>query len=304
MSSDDTNSSSLTRRGMLTMTAATTLGSLLPAQVEARPGDVTLLGGFEDGRDGWTTNGGNRLTVVTDEDVPAGVTQGTNALKATVRGDPYPMIENEARVKRANFADRPYLLADVLGGQVSDTESDITFKFRYHHRATPADGKTGNGGEGGRQQKSVLVEESEEMTVSPVLPTQLHWDMSDLDDEALANPERLEIVWYPTDHPPNGGPRGRGGGFDYRGHVVFDNVRLTDSVDELSVSAIRTTVQNAKLEHGQLTETVVESRSESVEAGEFVFSDGTTLPYEFEQRGDDRFAYTIDGDTFKLGGGW
>lgn len=286
------------------MATAVSVGSIIPAQVEARPGNARILGGFEDDRDGWRTNGGNRLTRVTETDFPAGVTQGTHALKTEVRGDLYPMIENKSRVKRADFADRPYLVADVLGGPVSDTESDITFKFRYHHRATPASGGKDSGGKNGNQQKSVLVEESEPMTVSPILPTQLYWDMSDLDDEALANPERLEIVWYPTDHPPDGGPRGRSGGFDYRGHVVFDNVRLTDSVGELSLSAIRTEVQNLKLNHGPLTETTVESRSESLEVGAFVFSDGATIPYEFEQQGEDKFAYTIDGDTFKLGGGW
>lgn len=303
MSSDDANNPSLTRRGMLTMTAATSLSSILPAQVQARSGNVTLLGGFEDDRDGWKTNGGNALTRVTSDEYAAGVTQGTRALKTEVRGDPHPAIENKSRVKRANFAERPYLVADVLAGQVSDTDSDLTFKFRYHHRGTPANGGTGNGGKDNRQQKSVLVEESAEMTVSPLLPTQLYWDMSHLADEALANPKRLEIAWYPTDHPPEGGSRGRGGGFDYRGHVVFDNVRLTDSGDEVSVAAIRSKVQSAKLDHGPLTETRVESRSDSLEVGRFVFADGATIPYEFEEVGEDEYLYTIDGETFEIGGG-
>lgn len=289
---------------MLAVTAATSLGSILPTRVRAHSENVTLLGGFEDDRNGWKTNGGNTLTRVTKDERPGGVTQGTHALKTAINGDPYPMIENRSRIKRADFVDKPYLVADVLANRVSDTNSNVAFKFRYYHLGTPANDETNDRGKNDSRQKSVLVEESDVITVSPLLPSQLYWDMSHLEDDALANPKRLEIAWYPADYPPKSESKGRGNGFDYRSDVVFDNIRIGDSVTESSVAAIRTKVQNAKIERGPLTETIVASRSDSHEVGEFAFANGSTIPYEFERVDEEKFTYVIDGDSFQLGGGW
>lgn len=261
-----------------------------------------MLGDFETGLDGWQTNGGNRLARVDDEEAAGVVAEGEHALEVTVSGDPHPMIENERRVGRADFAGHPYLLADVVPGAVSDTESEVTFTFRYHHDAASGGSPRGGDGRGDRQNKSVLVAESEPITVSPLVRTRLFWDMSGLDEETLASPRRLEVAWHPADHPPDAGPRGRGRGFDYRGNVWFDNVRLSDDVSDVSVAAIESQMQSLKLDHGIITRTEVDTRTADLEEGSFVFADGTRVPYRFEVVADGRFRYTIDGETHELRG--
>jgi hypothetical protein len=137
--------------------------SVGPIPVSAQTSsDTVVLGDFESGLDGWKTNGGNRLSRVSVEDRPAAVTSGEYALDVTVTGDPYPMIENKSRVKRADFVGHPYLVADVAPSQVSDTASEVTFQFRYHHNAAPAKGGEGSSGKG---KKPALVEESEPVIV-------------------------------------------------------------------------------------------------------------------------------------------
>lgn len=53
-----------------------------------------------------------------------------------------------------------------------------------------------------------------------------------------------------------------------------------------------------------IVERVFEERSEGFERGRLVFVDGYETPYSFEAIGDDQFRYTLDGETFELGGGW
>lgn len=285
----------------LAATGAAFATNSVPVQGRKKPkGDVTLLGGFGSGRDGWSTNGRNKLAQVSTSERPGIATQGNQALQVEITGDSYPMIENKSRVVKADFESHPYLTADVTPGLVSDTESGVTFQFRYHYADT--DSTENRNTQSKKQEKSTLVVESDEITLPALFPSQLYWDMSELSDEALANPKRLEIVWYPTEHPPEGGARGQGSGYDYQGKVFFDNIRLSDTVTDLSTSAIATNMQKYKLNHGIITETDVESRSADVEKGDFVFSDGSRIPYAFEVVGEDEFVYTIDGEAFEMGG--
>lgn len=282
--------------------------SFLPgATTAARSGgSKALIGGFEQGIDGWKTNGGNELTQVTDDEFVGAVTQGSKALAVEIDGDPFPMIENKKRVKQADFVGSPYLMADVLA-VVADTDSDVVFQFRYHHGGPPANAGGGNANKGGknRQKKSVEVIESPELRVPQYSQNRLYWDMSDVDEKILARPKRLEITWYPADHPPNGGPRGRGpASFDYRGITLFDNVHLSDDPADIGSVGVKDKVTNLKLNHGFLVSLETDELADDVESGRFVFSDGAEVPYTFETLADDRFRYTIGGDAFKLGSGW
>lgn len=95
-------------------------------------GEAAVLGDFESGLDGWSTNGGNTLERISEEDIPAGIRSGSHGLSVEIDGDAYPMIENKQRVAGADFLEFPHLSMHVLGA-TADTESDLMFQFRIHH---------------------------------------------------------------------------------------------------------------------------------------------------------------------------
>lgn len=300
------NEFSISRRSIISGIMAAGLGSstipLGSQQAYAKEGDVTMLGDFESGRDDWSTNGRNKLSIVTAEQRPAGVTKGQQALEVEVTGDSYPLIENNKQVQKADFINHPYLIADVAPGLVSDTDSNITFKFRLHH--SNGESENGSAQKGTQTEKSALVEESDEITVRPAVPSRLYWDMSEISSNKLEAAQRLEITWYPTKHPPKSGGRGQGQGFDYRGTVTFDNIRLSDRIDEASNAQISQKMLNMEFEFGIFTEKMVDTYSDDLEEGKFVFKDGTQVAYSFEVLDEDKYRYVIDGEEFKLGGEW
>lgn len=293
----------LSRRNVLRSVSASgaylSLGSLATGKTVATAGTGTdQLGEFSDGFDGWTTTGGTGLARIGEDEMPVAVRVGTHALGVEVDGDLHPMIENKKRVREADFAGYPLLQAHVLG-YAEETDSNLVFKFRLHHTATPADGR-GNGKSG---EKDVLVEESDEQSVAQLHPKHIRWDLTGLDEAVLETANRLEIVWYLEEHPPERGHRGRSkGDFDYQGLVAFDDIRLTDDVAEQEASASREKKLALHREHGMIVERTFEERTANLERGTLVFVDGTRVPYSFEVLDDGRFEYTIDGETFLLGG--
>jgi hypothetical protein len=275
-------------------------------RVKSNDGDTVVLGDFEDGLDGWRTNGGNELEQITDEDVPAGVTSGAHALAVTIHGDSYPMVENRRQVKRADFASYPYLGVSVIA--VADgTESDIRFRFRLHHSAGGGNAPDGNGSNDrdGSRDKNVNVAESEWKSVSQLRPRDLQWDMSDLSTEVREAAKRLEIVWYMEGHKPESGPRGRAtGDVDYEGFTVFDNVRLYESPAVTEAERSLQFERDLHRDHGMIVERDFEYERDGLERGKLVFVDGTEVSYTFEVLGDNKYEHTIDGETFRIGGGW
>lgn len=295
-----------TRRTVLTGVGSaglvTALSGILPEPVTAQTnGKKTQLGSFESGLDGWRTNGGNDLSRISREERPFAI-EGGYGLQVTVQGDSYPMIENTKRVKDADFKTHPYLFATITPSQINDTESTITVAFRLHYSKNGGSGS--NGQEAGDAQKSVLVEESDEIIVQPFVKRTITWDMSGIDKAKRANAKRLEIVWYPTDHPPDHGPRGRGSGFDYQGDVLFDDIHLGDSGTELSAKRMAEDFRDLQFEHGQYQETEVTSRDSDSELGQFIFSSGVTVKYSFEIVADEQYELTIGETTYRFGGGW
>lgn len=303
MTDDNTGLSPSRRNVLKTVPAAgayLSLGEFATGPVAAAEGgNGVRLGGFDDGLDGWKTTGGNKLTRVSEDEMPAAVTDGTHALAVEIDGDLHPMIENKKRVKQADFEKHPYLLMDVVG-YAEETDSDLVFTLRLHHTATPADG----GGKSKSGGKNVLVEESDEQTIAQLNPGQIRWDMTDLDDDVLRTAKRLEIVWYIEDHPPDKGHRGRAkGDFDYRGLVAFDDIRLTDDVVDVEAQARLEKKRDLHRKHGMIVERTFEEQSEGLERGTLQFADGAETSYVFEVLDDGRFRYTIDDETYKLGGG-
>lgn len=274
-----------------------------PSRSERRAsdtGEAVELGDFESGLDGWTTTGGNDLFRVSSDDLPTGVVNGQFGVAVEIDGDAFPMIENKKRVKDADFLNYPFLHVHVLA-HAEDTDSDLAFQFRLHHRATPANGSRT---QGPRQGKEVLVEESDRKEVPQLTPRRIQWDMSDLPREVLESANRLEIVWYLADHEPDGGHRGRSDGdVDFRGIVAFDDIRLSESAPVSQAHAYRDEKMNLHRKHGMIVDRVFEEQTEDFERGTLVFVDGTEVSFEFEALADGRFIQTIDGETFEIGGG-
>jgi hypothetical protein len=268
--------------------------------------DTVVLGDFEDGLDGWRTNGGNELEQITDEDIPAGVTSGEHALAVTINGDSYPMVENSRQVKGADFASYPYLGVSVIA-VVDGIENDIRFRFRLQHSAgsgNPADG-SGSNDRDGSQNKKFNVAVSEWKSVSQLRLRDLQWDMSDLSTEVREAAKRLEIVWYIEGHKPESGPRGGAtGDVDYEGFTVFDNVRLYESSAVTEAQRSLQFERDLHRDHGMIVERNFEYERDRLERGTLLFVDGTEVSYTFEVLGDNKYEHTIDGETFRIGGGW
>lgn len=305
------------RRSLLQYTAAAGGLGMLPAETAAkgrskRPGHNSssshsaVLGDFEDGLDGWTTNGGNELEQITEDDVPVGVTSGAHALAVEINGDAYPMIENTRRVRRADFTKHPHLGVHVVAVAES-TDADLQFQFRLHHSAESGNPPNANGSNSGgsSRSKDVNVAESEWKSVSQLRPQELQWNMSGLPTDVRKTAKRLEIVWYLEGHKPDGGHRGRSeDGFEYNGFVFFDEIRLYESQPISDADQSLQVERNLHRDHGMIAEREFEMVREGLERGTLVFVDGTEVEYEFEVVDDDQFKHTIDGETFKIGGGW
>jgi hypothetical protein len=207
------------------------------------------------------------------------VTQGENALEVTIDSDPEPTIQNESRIRGADLTGHPCLLADVLPTSVEGSDSAVTFRFRYHH--------TEPGG----------VEESHEMTVDQGYGGRICWDMNELSDTKLENPDQLEITWYPADHPP-------GSGFDYDGRVFVDNVHLTDDRNRVALTRCFRKRCELKRTHGLKVGSTVQSETDTVQEGVYEYADGTEIPYRVEMVSEDERELEIDGEVFYFQGGF
>lgn len=316
MGEGDRHLERIDRRSLLQYTAVAGGLGMLPAETAAnghskRAGrnrsstDSVVLGDFEDGLDGWTTNGGNELEQITEDDVPVGVTSGAHALAVEINGDAFPVIENMQRVRRADFTKHPHLGVHVVAVAES-IDADLQLKFRLHHTAeggNPPNSDGSNSG-GGSRSKDVNVAESEWKSVSQLRPQELQWDMSGLSTDVRETAKRLEIVWYLEGHKPDGGPRGRSTGkFDYEGFVVFDEIRLYESAPISETGQRHAKKRDLHREHGMIVERRINEWQDGFEDGTLIFVDGTEVPYSFEVVDENEFEYTVDGETFKIGGG-
>lgn len=268
------------------------------AMAGAEEGDVELLGGFETGLDGWKTNGGNEFHRVSADSFGTAVTQGDHALGVRIAGDPYPMIL-KPNIGDARFDELPHLGVDVLAATY-DNDAAVVFSIKYHYDSR--DGKDGNANRNGKPK----IAESGDIHVPQNRSSTLYWDMSDLPDEALSAPRQLEIMWHPADQEPNEQPEGRepASAYDYRGFAVFDNIRISDDPTDFAANALSAQTQQLIREHGSVERAISEEQDADIERGKILFADGATVPYTVERLADEKFVFALDGEEFKLGGGW
>jgi hypothetical protein len=239
------------------------------------------LGSFENDADGWSCSDDHQHERIHRSQIPTGVTYDNHGMAVEGIGTTHPRITNTERCKCADFASNPHLYTDIVP-RFNNSDSDVEAKFRLHRSDTDT------------------VEEGPTVTVPQNHRSRVYWDTSELSTEALDNAEKLELVWYPSDQPPSTGD----GSFDYDGFALIGDIRLNPSPSTCEGIACRNTVRNLELTHGKIVEFKPESRTASTEDGQVEFDDGTTKDYTFEIVGEEQYEYTIDGITFRTGGGW
>jgi len=232
------------------------------------------IGNFESDMGGWSSPGYTSLSRVTSSTRPAAVTKHGHALEVDISGESEPVIENQTLVQRCDFSECSYLFADVLPANVEGTDSPVSFRFRYHH--------SDPGG----------VEESHEMTINQAHGGRVCWDMSSLSTTKLENPDRLELVWYPSDHPP-------GSGFTYNGVTCVDNLMVSSNLNRLTHAQWMQKQRDKQRANGVLVDQEVQSQSQSAQDGVYKYYDGTQVSYHVEQLPNGNLEETVDGDTFE-----
>lgn len=233
-----------------------------------------IIGNYETSLDGWSATGTSTLARKTGDQEPAAVTRDAKTLEVTISSESNPSIECQERVAPANCEKTPYLLVDVLPAEVQNSDSHVTFQLRYHH--------TDPGG----------VEELPEITVEQTHGGVLAWDLSGLSQSKLESSDRIEISWYPTDHPPSSG-------FDYNGRVLIDNVRLTSDSNEFTEGAFFQKRRELELARGLQVDQVVQSQTATTQDGVYQYYDGTEVAYQTEKIADGVIEQTVDGETFR-----
>nr|WP_233340448.1 hypothetical protein [Haloprofundus sp. MHR1] len=235
----------------------------------------TVMGKFEADMNGWSPNGSSTLSRSDRSIESAPVTQRDYALKVNVNGDSEPSIQNRQRIYHSDLSNNTCLIADVLPASVENSDSPVTFRFRYHHT---------NG-----------IEKSNEITVDQGCGAQVAWDLDELSSSKLDSPERIELVWYPENHPPSSN-------FDYNGVVYVDNIRLTNNKTDVTHASCAHKTRALQRAHGACVEETVDAIDSSTQSGEFVYSDGTRVPYSGEILADGSVEMTIDGEAFRYWG--
>ncbi|WP_276255473.1 hypothetical protein [Halomontanus rarus] len=298
------------RRGVLSAVAGTGVAAAFGtiaskhAAADAVPIDSIdeiLLGTFESALDGWVADGDLALSRVARRDRPVAVTEGEYALEVAVDGDPTPGISRP--ITSLDLSTYPYFVADVVPGRIDGTDAPVAFRFRLSRPTTLLDDSSWE-----------TVAESDPVTVPQVTPGRIYWDASDVEIGLLETVSRLEIDWYSADRDrdPDSSDENEDedengdGAFAYRGVVVFDAIRATDSVDPVGRARLAATMRDLQFDHGAYVRTEVTEEFEAGEAGAFVFADGATEPYRFETLAADRFRLELAGTAIEFGGsrGW
>lgn len=293
------------RRSILQLTAAAGGIGILPmvsaagnpaseSRESAIQSNQQVIGSFETGLDGWTTNGDNQLSRVSKSDMPTSVVEGKHSLQVEINDDLFPLIQNETRVQNADFVSYPFFSMHVLS-MAEGSESALAFRFRLHH-------SSGSSTKDGSGDKPLPVEESELKLVPQLRSRRVGWDMSDLPDDVLASAQKLEIAWYLEDRGPITGPPGRSDG-DYNGIAVFDDIHLSNSQTADAPKQLHDKKMNLHTKHGMIVNRVIDEQTEKLETGTYEFADGSVVPYELKILADGSIEYTIDGDQIGFGGG-
>jgi len=264
---------------------------------------------FGDGIDGWRTEGPNKISRISEEEIPGADFSGGYALRTEVNRYPAVLGTTKDIVDR-DLSDAEYIIADALVID-KDTSGEVEFKLELHHTDTPAGGSS-NRGRGQSSPGNPLVNEVGVSNIPQLTFTQVYWDVRDVSDSVLEDVKRLRIYWEPEGEGTSGGGQGRGNGpgsnpgsfDDLLGDFILDRLRyVTDSSEvdgQLSVQAMN----SHRRRHGRIVDREVDVGEDDYEEGRIILRDGTEIEYSFETVGDKKYIKMLDGEEFRLGEGW
>lgn len=283
------SSESATRRNLLkgvgAATAAALVGDTVATSGSAETDDATALGDFESDLDSWRGAGETTLDRVAKSERPTAVTSGVHALSATTDRTG-GRIENEARVRDADFVANPFLFATVTPGRSQESDSAVAVRFRLHYA------------EDGLLEDEASVVESGEKTARPHVPNALSWDLSDVRESVRANATKLEIGWAPA----SGRPSDSQAGDDDAWTTVVDDVHLSDDGDRIRRVRLADHFDRLQFALGAYRSTEAHLRTDHLESGAFVFAGESSVPYTVETLTDDGVRFVLDGVEYLFGG--
>ena len=275
--------------------------------VAAQGGSVVDLGNFDEGFDGWHTDGAAALSRV-ERSVPGEVDSTGPTLRIDAGGDLAPTILTEQPIRDVDLRRHSSLTATVMAGSLSNTDAPVQFRFRLVHdahlrgrgRSSTERARSGNTAHDGRtagasSSESALT--SETFRAPQDQPIRLSWDLSTVDETVLDSAVRLELQCERADRPVSEGPYGAGAD-GVRGPIFVEDVVLTDSPDAIAAAELQRHWLRLETAHGPHRDTVTEYRTDDTESGQFVFGDGTHADYQFERQASGPQLFTLAGDTY------
>lgn len=267
-------------------------GSFLTTDVVS--GDSgTVIGNFEDGLDGWRTNGRNQLSRTTETESPFAVTVGEHALSVTSGRDPKPMIQ-----RQLDGVPGQYLLADVSIPEIEDYRQTTTVELRLRHSRAGGRGR-GNSGNANQRSSGKPTVNLDFKEIPFAYSGTLVWDLTGLDDGIRSNAKRIQLIWYRTESNGRSNPNGNGPGEGYGGTITWDNIRFSDDSSVFQSARLSRRIDTLRTQHGGFRY-VYEELDDIRELGRLDFADGHEVPVTLEPVEVDTFELTLDTETYLI----
>lgn len=269
------------RRGVLSALAGLTAVPGVTASGIVDPDDAVDLGVAGPAGGGWRPVGEVELSRV-DRGPWSTAAAGEGALRAAADGAAEPAVARP--VDAAELLATPYLTADIVPGVARGVEGPVAFEFRLVR------------GGAGTRDRTVLAR-SDPVVVRQAVPGRIYWDATAV-DAAARRATDLEIAWCPA--PGDGDAGGAAPEDPYRGAVVLDAVGASADPDAVAAARFVRAVRRLEADHGTLERTEVTERGPTAAAGRFVFADGATAAYRFEDRGAEGYRLSVAGEAVEF----
>lgn len=280
----------LNRRGYLASLGGMAAGSFISSGFVAASSS-TVIGDFEDGYDGWKTDGRNELSRTAESDDSWAVTSGEYALAVRSASDPQPLIERQLDGVPAR-----YLLADLSIPDMADDPARTTVEVRLRYDRSRPTNQSGQRSKPSGGKPLVTLDARE---VPFAYQGTLAWDLGGLDTLVTNNANRIQFVWRRSDAGTEGKPHGNGPGQGYGGTVTWDNIRFSDDVDAFRRTMLANHVSNLRSQHGDYRYEF-ERLEDGREVGRYAFADGTNVRVTFAPVAENEWKLTIGEESYRI----
>lgn len=273
----DSTGQRLSRRGFMSYSAAASSLSLVGATTGSAEAKESEAWDAVDGvshPSGWTPEGEESLEQVTSEVAPQVLDGEGSALWVDSNGQPNPGIGHDSIFTQGLLRDHPFVELDV-----------------FHHSPINRSGIELVLGVGRNLEDGLVASRS--VTVEEPTVTTVSIDVEDLSPSTRRTLSGLKVQWKPLEEPES-----------YEGHLYLSNLRRTSRPTAADRQRLTRTEHRLRRKHGSIEGRTVHSSNGDREIGTFTFADGAKVRYAVEQIDTDRSRYELDGEQFRLGGGW